>query len=860
MKKLLVCTAIAATLGLSGCGGGGEALTTVQNETPDVKPFARIVFDPATRNLNVPNDLLTLPSGSLFDFTIETEAADFNPGDPQQALGVLDGWSTQHPFVINVTMPAGLEIEGSSASVPGAIRLFEATQALEGTSAVCQGMAAAVGAPGVPCEIGEELTFGVDFVTSKVGAGAVSVVPLRPLKPGQGYLLAVTDTLQDTEGKGIKGSVSWELARQDIDTLPLSSPDQLQLQGLVNTLVDPLEAMGFERDSISYAAYFSTQSAGTVVDTVKKLQIGGFAQAFGAALAGGADQATAAQIAGQFLPVILMNESAADTAFDILAPSLLSAEELAGLTAVGLNTCSGMLATLANPASPLFPTAASTFAQVGPFCAASMKSGSVNLPHYLSTTNPLGDWWRAACTNGAMLRALGAETVGNLIAGGQVGPYNELCQAATGGQLFDLNLSSLGIDDRRNLTKVSPVPAPAGSNADGTETLSVQVTVPDETVIGILASLSDQVNPVTKPATGWPVVVIQHGITSKKEDVLAVAGALSLAGFATVAIDHPLHGSRGYVIDGQTINASSGFGGSPTDYLNLASLVSARDNLRQSIVDTLGLRLGLNAVVDLTGGSVDLDQNNVYFVGQSLGSITGIGTVSNANKSLGGDLAAFDGMFEFKAAVLSVPGGGVAGFLLDSPSFGPLIKGNLLAASSADFQAFLGQYAAENGIPPAQAVAPAFLAFEAGLSAAQLAEIGGTFSAFAFAAQTIIDSADPNNYAALLASNTPVLMHEVVGGGTNDDGSVALPDQVIPNTTSLPLAGTEPLAALMGLSGVSSTTQGNGLVRFIVGGHGSLLNPSDSLAATTEMQLQTITFLATQGSTIAVSDTSVVAN
>ncbi len=860
MKKLLVCTAIATTLGLSGCGGGGEALTTVLEETPIDKPFARIVFDPATRSLNVPNDLLTLPSGSLFDFTIETESANFNPADPQQALGVLDGWSTQHPFVVNVTLPAGLEVDGNSALIPGAIRLFEATQALEGTSATCQALAAAVGAPGVPCEIGEELTFGVDFVTSKVGAGSISVVPLRPLKPGHGYLLAVTDTLKDSEGKGVRGSVSWELARQDIDTLPLSSPDQLQLQGLVNTLVDPLEAMGIERASISYAAYFSTQSAGTVINTVKQLQIGGFAQAFATALGQGADQATALQAAGQFLPVILVNESAADTAFDVLASTLLSEEQLAGLTAVGLNSCNGMLAALANPAGPLFATAASTFAQVGPFCAASMKSGSVNLPHYLSTTNPLGDWWRAACTNGAMLRSMGAETVGNLLAGGAAGPLNGLCQAASGGQLFDLDLSSLGINDPRHLTKVSPVPAPAGTNPDGTETISVQVTVPDETVIGILAGLSDRVNPLTKPASGWPVVVIQHGITSKKEDVLAISGALSLAGFATVAIDHPLHGSRGYVIDGAAVNASSGFGGSPTHYLNLSSLVTARDNLRQSIVDTMGLRLGLNAVVDLTGGSVDLDASNVYFVGQSLGSITGIGTVANSNKTLGGDLAAFDSMFEFKAAVLSVPGGGVAGFLLESASFGPLIKGSLLAASSTDFQAFLGQYAAENGIPAAAAVAPAFLAFEAGLSAAQLAEIGGTFSAFAFAAQTIIDSSDPNNYAALLASNTPVLMHEVIGGGTNDDGSIALSDRVIPNTTSLPLAGTEPLAALMGLSGVSSTTQGNGLVRYIAGGHSSLLSPAASLAATTEMQLQTVTFLATQGSTIAVTDTSVVAN
>ncbi|UAA40318.1 lipase [Paraneptunicella aestuarii] len=859
MKKLLVCTAIAATLGLSGCGGG-EDLSTVENETPIDKPFARIVFDPATKSLNVPNDLLTIPASSLFDFTLETEASTFNPADPQQALGALDGWSTQHPFVVNVTMPDGLEIDGNSVLVPGAIRLFEATQALEGTSSTCQAMAAQLAAPGVPCEVGEELTFGVDFVTSKVGAGSISVVPLHPLKPAQGYILVVTDSVKDTDGRGVRGSISWELARQDINTHPLATDEQRQLQTLVNTIVAPVIAMGVDRSDISYAAYFSTQSAGTVVRTVKKLQIAPFATAFATALGQGADQATAMQAAGAYLPAIMVDNAPVNDAFDVLASSLLSEEQLAGLSAVGLNTCSGLLGALANPASPLFATAASTFAQVGPFCAASVKQGSINLPYYLSPTNPLGDWWRAACTNGAMLRAMGAETVGNLIASGAVGPYNGLCQAATEGQLFDLNLAAIGIEDRRNLTKVSPIPAPAGSNVDGTETISVQVTVPNEAVVGILASLSSQVSAITKPAAGWPVVVIQHGLGSKKEDVLAITGALSLAGFATVAIDHPLHGSRGFVIDGRVVNGSIGFGGSPTDYLNLGSLITARDNLRQSIVDTLGLRLGLNAVVDLTGGSVDLDSSNVYFLGQSLGSITGVGTVANANATLGGDLAAFDSMYEFKAATLSVPGGGIAGFLLESDTFGPLVKGSLLAASSADFQAFLGQYAQQNGIPPEAAVGPAFLAFEANLNATQLATINSTFASFAFAAQTVIDAADANNYAALLSSNTPVMMHEVVGGGSNDDSSIAGPDAVIPNTTSLPLSGTEPLAALMGLSGVSSTTQGSGLVRFLAGEHSSLLNPAASLAATTEMQLQTATFFATQGGTIKVTDTTVVAN
>jgi Pla-1/cef family extracellular lipase len=320
------------------------------------------------------------------------------------------------------------------------------------------------------------------------------------------------------------------------------------------------------------------------------------------------------------------------------------------------------------------------------------------------------------------------------------------------------------------------------------------------------------------------------------------------------------------VIDGTIVNTSGGFGGNVTDYFNLAYLLTSRDNARQSIVDTMGLRLGLNAIVDLTGGSVDLDGSNVSLIGQSLGSITGIPTVAMSNASLGGQLAAFDPMYTFASAVFSVPGGGTAGMLMESPGFGPLIKGSLLAASSAGFQAFLVEFATANGIPPASAVAPAYVAFEAALveagDTATLAVINGTFASFTFAAQTISDASDPNNFAALLGSNTKVLMHEVVGGGQNDDGSTALSDQTIPNNTvnSASFAGTDPLARFIGLEKVSSTSQGNGLVRFISGGHSSLLNPGISFATTAEMQRQAAAFVATGGTTIVISDPSVVEN
>lgn len=868
MKKLLLCTAIAASLGLSGCGGG-EDLVEIQADATVDKPFARIVFDPPG-TIPLPNDAAMIPATDLFDFTIESEnQVNFNGGNPLDAVGALDGWSTQYPLTINVDLPANVQIPLSSLQVPSAIRIFEATQALEGSSAACQAVLAQVVAPGIPCEIGAQLTLNEDYAVTLSDSDTIAIIPLKPLKPGQGYMVVVTEDLKDSEGRGVLGSTTWELARQDINDLPLATPDQLQLQGLANLILGSGASVGLDPQQTSYAAYFSTGSAGTVTATVKQLQVGPFAQALGALLAQGVDMASAQAEAAQYLPAILVNDAENETAFDVLAPRLLGAETYGQLQALGIATCSSMVAVLSDPSNPLNPTVASLFPSVAPFCASSLKAGQINLPYYLNPENPLGDWWRSACTSGAAVQGIESAapgTVAALLQAQAIGPNNDLCQAASGGQLYDLNLDvieNLDITDRRHLTKVAPIPAANGSNSDGTETIQVQVTVPDETLIQFLAAINPQVNAVTRPENGWPVVIIQHGITSKKEDVLAVTGALSMAGFATVAIDHPLHGSRGFEIDGQVINASSGFGGSPTHYLNLGSLLSARDNLRQSIVDTMGLRLGLNAWVDVTG-TAPIDASNVHFMGQSLGSITGIGTVATANTPLTGDLAPFSGMFAFNSAGLSVPGGGIASFLIESASFGPLVSASVLAGGSESFQVALATYAQANEVSIEQALIPAYLQYLSERTAAQAAVDNGLISQFAFAAQTVIEGGDPNNYAARLAATTPVLLHEVVGGGTNDDGTTATSDAVIPNVTALPTSGTEALIRFLGLPTVTSTTVSetpqSGAVRFIAGSHGSLFDPSSSVAATTEMQLQMAQFFASQGTAIVVTDETVVAN
>jgi Pla-1/cef family extracellular lipase len=866
MKKILISTGIITLLGLSACGGDLPGDVTVTDEVQEVvleEPFVRVVFNPATADINVPNDFLMIPSGNFFDFTLNTEGNDeFDPANPLHSLSALDGWSAHMPFAIRVSLTDDLDIDAASVS-GSSIRIFEATQALEGTSETCQALAVSIGAPGVPCELGEELTYGVDFVASYTsGTGTISVIPLKPMKSSQGHMLVVTEELKSTDGRAVKGSITWELARQDITTNALGTNDLLQLQGLVNSLVNVLEPAGLTTADVSYAAYFSTQSTEDALNTVKQLNIAPFAQAFQATLEDGADLATANTMASQYLPTITTElTTGVDSVFENFSALLLTADQLAGLEAVGLNTCDGLIAAVSDPESPLNATATATFSQVGPFCTSTIVEGEVKLPYYSSTTNPANDWWRAACTSGATLQSLGTEIVTGLIQAGQVGTNNALCQLASGGKLFDLDLTSLGMSDPRNITKFNPIPSLQGRQTDdestlynegGTEVVSVLFTVPDESVIAIIsAATAGAVPALTKPDAGWPVVVFQHGIGQSKSNALLVASALAMAGYASAAIDHPLHGDRIITLGDQSY--ASG------DYLNLLSLLTARDNTRQSIADIMAFRLALNSINDTTG-LVDLDTSEVHFMGQSLGAIYGTGATALANKSLAGDLAAFDNMYAFQTATINVPTGGLAAGLFDSASFGPNIKGTLLSATSAEFVEFLTGFAIQNGIPVEAALGPAYTAFEQLLSAEQAAEINAGFTLFKFASQTAMDASDPISYAAELVSTTPTLVQLVVGGGTNDDGSTALTDQVNPVTTTLPLVGGQPLADIMGLPKVSTTGQGSGVVRFISGAHSSLLSPSSSAATTTEMQSQAVTFIVTGGANIVVSNTSVVEN
>jgi len=329
---------------------------------------------------------------------------------------------------------------------------------------------------------------------------------------------------------------------------------------------------------------------------------------------------------------------------------------------------------------------------------------------------------------------------------------------------------------------------------------------------------------MTTPNTAgpWPVVIFGHSFGGNKTNMFGIANTLAKAGFATIAIDEPLHGSRTFGIDlltqdpvtgAVTANVPDGIADSSGRwYFNLGYLLTGRDNTRQTVADFIHLaRLlevqTMDVVNNVTGapgmdGLPDLVVNNIAapaappisYVGHSNGAL------------LGTTLAAVEPAI--KTFVLANPGGIASSIFLNSSELSPGVLAGLRA----------------KGVLPGSP----------------------EFNAFFVALQTTSDDADPINYAALAtAAGKNLLMFKQLG------------DLVIPNFATDALAAAfgmkqvaaSPAAATWPLGVVPSPFMGNGFTFFTKGTHSSFLKPDPpapsvvGLDVITEMQTETATYL-----------------
>lgn len=328
------------------------------------------------------------------------------------------------------------------------------------------------------------------------------------------------------------------------------------------------------------------------------------------------------------------------------------------------------------------------------------------------------------------------------------------------------------------------------------------------------------------PAAGWPIIIYQHGITRLRTDMLIYADTMAQAGFAVIAIDLPLHGVPPTLENGSTnpfhasntpfedteptfdvdfVNNTTKAPGpdglvdeSGDSFINLQSLLTSRDNVRQGVSNLLVLRRSLENIPNI-------DADRVGFVAHSLGGIIAVPYLGVETKSM--------------PTSLVTTGAPISRIVEESIRFGPSIKAGLASAgitSEADLNRFF------------------------------------------LGVQFVVDSADPVNFASAATATHPIHMIEVIGSETNLPDQV-IPNSSTEILASL--LGAKSVSSTVvdiapGSPGIVRFTQGDHSsvldpTRGAPEG-GSFLN------VFTEIHSQLATFQATGGSTILINDSDII--
>lgn len=382
------------------------------------------------------------------------------------------------------------------------------------------------------------------------------------------------------------------------------------------------------------------------------------------------------------------------------------------------------------------------------------------------------------------------------------------------------------------VTRFNPLPVP-------TQMLQIPalITVPNANSAYALAG-----GPIPPPG-GWPVLIYQHGVVVNREYMLPVADSFADAGFVVVAIDLPLHGvtdkadplyatdanpaytglipkgtgsiERTFDLDLNTNQGYTVIPGSPPDgvidptgshFLNLESPLTGRDNARESAADLITL---LRSLSNLTLSGAPINTAKVRYLGHSGGGIAGTMFMAVTPPA------------EIPAATFANTGGNWTLLAQTSPSFAP----DVLAALAA------------KGLYPGTTL----------------------FAQFFRDVQTVLDSGDPINYIALATAQHPIHMMQVVGttpppaGCSPSPPIPGCPDQTVPPPSTQALITASAYGPAGAAGALTRITKGQGpvvvvpggirgYVNFIDGYHGSLIDPRESLAVTTEMQTEAVSF------------------
>ncbi|WP_373960557.1 VolA/Pla-1 family phospholipase [Vibrio gigantis] len=796
MNKLFKVSLLTAAIALVGCGDNTESSGTLG--TSKYEQYIQESLAQATNikfNLSGSNATVPLPSFALMDTTDGTLGLPTDGNDaltnPLAAMNTMDGWSTSMPIVMNfegVGLADGVATNG--------VYVLKLSGSLTSST---------------PPTVVEALKINTHFdVYSSATSDAFTIVFRDSLDASSEYVLALSNELTDVNGDPVGMSSSYAALKSMTTTYTESSLAQAQqvTRGVEQIFAgaNAAGAITLDTEDIIYSTWFTTQSVGDTLFATKGATATGLAGTGlndvwkGSAKADGVDLSTAYGM--QFVSTKNFTTALSeDTDFD---------KYIGGGDATAIALAKGAINTM--------------YAASG--ASVDVSEGFVQLPHYLE--KGATDWnaqpFESAMPSLAKVSgALGnsaekANMVAQLVTA-DIDPARLATSQTEQLKLIGLDLTLVDgtpLDSERVITKYSPVP-----QVKSLEAVEFLLFTPNGT---------DPTN----------VVIYQHGITSAKENAYAFAYNLAQAGLAVLAIDLPIHGTRS-LDDTRSANANV------LAYLNLTNLPVARDNVRQSALDVMGLRasLAVSSQANLLGASplkgFDLTTGSeVKFLGHSLGGIVGTTAVASSNRTLGSVTA--DALYNFSAAAIENSGGQISNLLLGSTEFGPQIKHNVALGASPEYAAFAT--AACGSLTDKQC----YETFEQGATDAQKAQMEAAFQQFAYAAQTLLDTIDPfTNAEHLLDAGSPVL--PVYMGQAQDDDTV-------PNSVATaPFAGTTPLATKLGLNVLDSGNTGpigtKDFVKFNnTAAHSTFVIPQDDTqplpldAAHHEaMQIQAVDFL-----------------
>jgi dienelactone hydrolase len=213
------------------------------------------------------------------------------------------------------------------------------------------------------------------------------------------------------------------------------------------------------------------------------------------------------------------------------------------------------------------------------------------------------------------------------------------------------------------------------------------------------------------PDEPLPVVIFGHGIMTERRFVLTIGDALAQRGFAAIAIDFPMHGTRTHCFHGGPLSLIDPTTGELTSlepcangttcaedgrcvdetgqgndlaawpiinmnvasgaaYIEVEHIANTKDHFRQTLVDLGALSRALRKGDWKPGIGYDLKTDELYFAGMSLGGIIG-GTYVSLSP-------------EIKRAVLNVPGADTVDLFTNSTFFGPHVDAFFTREDIAD--------------------------------------------------------------------------------------------------------------------------------------------------------------------------------